>query len=556
MVTADENEKLLLKEEERLYQIYQNVQSGNKIALNSLFKAADSKKSCNFDRMNEEYRLSHMDNVLDSESVLDSEKSRQEKEWLNSADSKVMFQFSCLNKMLYKKKKCFLSNAKNTGYEGGKEIKNGSPGKFYEGEYDISDFDELMYETVIEVFSSKMDENNCLTLDGKKNKKNPICDGVSLLKNISYFTSRKINRRASRGYLDILDEEYSDEEQDMEFSYFDKYKFKKYLEDKGESFRIMIYAEHLEWLKRFDIYKLFKANAYDIKAMIETIMNCEETFIADMSGDSEIGFGMRLVKQEMLQRIIKSRHNINIKQENISKNMEIIEQRLLDHLLYSLNYRIGKAEESKGIYKKESERFLYEADRKSYIKIFNRTSCNIYDKSSRFLNGNMDGKNFESYFRTVKKHENMIMGIISSEKGKKKYDMVNLLSEDDDDLVEDKREALFQIAQTVISYYQKKEEEYKRNELGNYKISRAIDWERGYWEAELEGGILNMKLLTSKNVKKPIRHNIDKKNLMVYGGCINFYFCDVERKVCYSMPKDRRIISRTNKKHEIFIYRV
>ena len=80
----------------------------------------------------------------------------------------------------------------------------------------------------------------------------------------------------------------------MEFSYFDKYKFKKYLEDKGGSSRIMIYAEYLEWLKRFDIYKLFKANAYDIKAMIETIMNCEETFIADMSGDSEIGFGMRL----------------------------------------------------------------------------------------------------------------------------------------------------------------------------------------------------------------------------------------------------------------------
>ena len=58
--------------------------------------------------------------------------------------------------------------------------------------------------------------------------------------------------------------------------------------------------------------------------------------------------------------------------------MEIIEQRLLDHLLYSLNYRIGKAEESKGIYKKESERFLYEADRKSYIKIFNRRgACQI-----------------------------------------------------------------------------------------------------------------------------------------------------------------------------------
>ena len=66
--------------------------------------------------------------------------------------------------------------------------------------------------------------------------------------------------------------------------------------------------------------------------------------------------------------------------------MELIEQRLLDHLFYSLNYKIGKAKESMGIYKKESGRCLYELNEKSYIKMFGRASYEIYNKSINFVN--------------------------------------------------------------------------------------------------------------------------------------------------------------------------
>ena len=104
-------------EAEQLYELYIRVQSGDESALNELFTEADSKHICRLDEMNKEYRLSHMDNVLDSEFVLDSEKSEQEKEWLDSANSKVILQFPCLNKMLYKKKKKFISKAKCRGYE-------------------------------------------------------------------------------------------------------------------------------------------------------------------------------------------------------------------------------------------------------------------------------------------------------------------------------------------------------------------------------------------------------------------------------------------------------
>lgn len=473
----DKDEFLVKKDEaEKLYQIYLRFQSGDKSALDELFKEKnmDNRTVYRADERYKKSRLLNLDNVLDAEFVLDkekqNEKNKQKDKWINSRDSKVMFNFACLNKLLYKKKKKLFSKEKDTGYENGKKKENNNHSKFYGGEYDISDFNELMYVTIIEIFNEKTDENKCLTLDGKKNEKYPICNGVNLLRNISYFTSRKINKRAEITCLDIGDMGYYregvEEDSEKEISCSDKYSFKKFLESQGSKSRLAMYAECLEWLRKYDVHKLFKTNACDIKAIIETIMNCDETFIKDMSDDKKSGFGMRLVKQEMLQEIIKSRHNINIEQENISKDLGIIEQRLLDHLLYSLNYRIGKATESEGIYEKESERFLYELERKAYIKIFSRISYEIYDKSVKFIKSNINSNDFDSYFRTVKKYEDMVIDIVSLEKGKKKYDMINLILENDD-LVDDERETLHNIAKTVIVYYQNKEEEYRKNELGD-----------------------------------------------------------------------------------------
>lgn len=540
----------------KLYELYLRVQSGDGTALNELFKPKDGRQICRMDEISREYRLSHMENILDSELVLDNEKSNQEKEWLDSVHSGVVFHFPCLNKMLYKKKKKFLRKAKSTGYENGKRIKNNGHSKFYEGGYDISDFNELMYETVIEIFTTGTDENKCLTLDGKENVGNPICDGISLLRNISYFTSRKINKRAGNSYLDVLDMESWSEESGTDFSGFDKYAFKKFIESERDISRLAIYAEYLAWLKKNDVHKLFKANASDIHAIIDTIMNNDDVFRKDdMSGDKEIGFGMRLAKQKKLQKIIKFRHNINIEQGNLSKDLEIIEQRLLDHLFYSLSYRVAKAKDSDGIYEKESERFLQELDHKAYIKIFSRTSCIIYDASVSFINSNVNSNDFDDYFRIIKKYEDMITDIVSLEKGKKKYDMVNLILEEDD-LVDDKRETLLDIGKTVITYYAKKENEFEGNQLGSYKSGKLVDWEKGCWEAELQDEFMNIKLFSNRNVKKPIQHNINKEKLVVYCGYMNFYFCNVENKVYYRVPKNKRIISRANRKHEFFMYDV
>lgn len=548
-------EKISNEELEELYQIYMRVQSGDKSALDVLFKEVKNKQIFRADEINKEYQMSHMDNVLDSELVLDNEKNGQEDEWVNSAYSNVAFQFPCLNKMLYKKKKRFLATPKNTGYENGKKAKNSGHSKFYEGEYDISDFNELMYETVIEIFNTKTDENKCLTLDGKKNEENPIYDGTSLLRNISYFTSRKINKRAKNSYLDVYGMEYGDKESQTDFSDFDKYAFKRYIESERGTSRLALYAEYLAWLKRNDVHKLFKVNACDIHAIIDTIMNRADIFMKDMSGDNEIGLGMRIVTQKKLQEMIMSRHNINIEQENISKDLEIIEQRLLDHLFYSLNYRIDKAVESKGVYEKESERFLYGSDEMQYIKMFSRISYKIYDESIRFINSDINSGDFDDYFREIKKYEDMIADIVSMEKGKKKYDMVNLMLENDD-LVEDERKTLADIASTVTLFYQKKEEEYIQDRLIGYSMKGLSKGGNGCWETKLEDDFLNIKFWSGRSVKKPIRHSIDKEKLMVYCGYVNFYFCNVEDKICYRVPKDRRIVSKANKNHEINMYDV
>ncbi len=296
------NETETKDELEKLYQIYKRVQSGDNSALDELFGTVESKQVCKLDKIYKKHRMKNMDNVLDSEEVMDKERARQEEEWANSDDSKVAFQFSCLNKLLCQKKKGFLSKAKNTGYENGVRSKNNNCSKFYEGEYDVSDFNELMYETIIEIFNTETDEDNCLTLYDKTNKKVPICDGISLLKNIAYFNSIKINKRAEKSYLDISDigccSEEPEEDIEKKISNFDKYAFKEFFKSKNSGIRLLIYEEYLEWLKRNDILNLFKLSARDIKAIIETVMNVKDTFITDVEDGVELGLGMQKHKMQ------------------------------------------------------------------------------------------------------------------------------------------------------------------------------------------------------------------------------------------------------------------
>lgn len=532
-------------EAEVIYRIYQQVQAGNQAALNGLFRMGNGDRTDRAEEQNEIYQLSHTDHILD----LDTEEKIRETERISSAETKVSFRFSCLNKMLCNMRRKFLSDSLNTSDANGR--KNHGCSKFCTGAYDISDFNELMYETVIEIFTGKTDENNCLTLDGKKNKNYPIDDEISLLENISYFTSRKINRREKISCRDALEIKYHNWESETEYSYLDQYVMKEFLHSEGASSRLMMYADYLDWIKRNDVKELFKVNSRNIRAIIETIMNCEETFTADTQRDVNTGSGMHLVTQKALQEIISTRYNIWIEQENISKDLEIIEQRLLDHLLYSLNYCIGKAPKSKKMYEKESERFLYERDEKTYVKIFSRTGYELYNQSSRYISNH----DFDGYTRVLRKNEDSVIEIVSAENGKKKYEMLNWLLQNND-LINNKKAAVLNIAETICRHYQKAEAQYLKNELETYKMRGLKDQEDGRWEAELYDEILKIRLFSNEKIKKPVLRYINRKKLTVYSGCINYYFCDTEQGVCYRLPKTRRVISRANKNHEIIKYKI
>lgn len=548
-------EKLDNKEElEKLYQIYMRVQSGDKSALDELFKAktVDDKTLYKADERYKERRMLNLDNVLDAELILENkkenDKNEQENKWLNSSNSIVDFAFPVLKKMLYNKKRRFLSKEKNIGHE------NGSHSKFYSGEYEITDIDSVVYHTILEIFTKKTDGNNCLTIDGKKNNDVPIGDGISLMKNISFFVSIRINKRQESIRLNVpAIGKWDEDEKELTFPLLDMYDFRAYVESDeyigqhGTPSRLPLYEDCLAWLNRNDIHDLFRSDAKDIREIIETILRYPDVFKKEV-WNAKKDISMRFVTQEDLQDIIRSRCGLNIKQENISQDLKIIEQRLLDHLFYFLNYRIGKAEASKGFFDKESQRYLYELDEKSYIKIGSSVSHEIYYGSIHFLKF----KDFKNYFMLIERYEDMILEIISMEKGKKKYEMVNLIFEQYD-LVEDKDKTMIDIADTIMKYYINKEREYREIDLNEYKIKSLNDWDKGYFDAEIDGDILKIRLFSSIYVKNPIRHSIDKDKLKIYCGYVNFYFCNLEDKICHMVPKNRRIISKSDKKHNVSV---
>lgn len=454
-----------LEDVERLYQNYIRYQSGDESALDEVFMEVGEKvgETKRIVELEEEYKLSHAENVLDAGLVENEIGYRR-----NRRKLKVVFSFSCLNDMVKKAKYNYSKNGIFTGYENGRKTDSHGYKKFHSGKYDTLELEEAMQEIVVKLFQGKL-----------SGSKIDIINGVTLLGNIKYYLSKEIGNY-NKVLCKNVPETYIDMKNGEEISYFDQYSKQIWKEMDSQVSRITPYSDCLEWLQRNDVCMLFKANACDIKAIIETIINYKDTFVVSKDGDMKSGFGMRPVTQETLQEIIRYRHNLNIEQENISKDLQLIEQRLLDHLFYSLNYEIGKAEKSGGIYEKESGRCLYELGKKAYIKMFNRTSYKLYEKSIDFINGNINGNDFDNYFSTIKRYEEMILEVVSEEKGKKKYDMVNLMSEEDADLVDDKMEALLNIANTMISFYQKEEVEYSREHFDGYKMKSLKDWDNGF----------------------------------------------------------------------------
>lgn len=526
---------------EGLYQEYLSYQRGDKSALDRVFVETD-------DRLEEltnkyysssdesEFREELMDNVLDAEfikaDILDEQKKHHEK---------IKYRFTCLNQMLNKAKYEYSNKSINTGY-GDSMCRTNGYKKFHNGEYDISDIQEIMTEIIIMVFQ------------GKLKSKIPITDSATLLGNIKYHLMKEVGRINDSIYKNIpeLKFDMTCNGEETYRSYFDEYAEKKWMDSQGEVDRLLVYSDFLKWIINNDIHKLFKKDSYDIHVIIDAILKYKHMF----KQKNQEGLTKDTYKD--LQEYIWQTTGKIIADNNISMDLKLIEQKLLNHLLYALNYEIGKAEKScDDSFGKESRRWLKELIPKRYFKLFGRESMSIYSLCTVFLE-RIDQYSYKCFLYLLEEYEDVVIPILEKEKGQKKYDMVNLLTYDTDVVAEDHYIVSINIADTLIAHYQKIEEEYLQSLLEQYSIvDRFKDGKSKYWQANFneKKNRLIMKFLSSEDIKKPVSIKIKKKDLILYEGYSNFYFCNTGNMCCYCVPKNRRIIRKSDKNHKIFCYK-
>ena len=526
--------KELKSDAEDLYQEYLKYQNGDKSALDRIFfEEKDRLRELTNKYYSSLKGTEYMDNVLDSEFIKVKIADEQKKH-----NSKVQFRFECLKQIMYNAKWEYSKEYINTGY-GDDTCKNSGYKKFYEGEYDVSDIQEIMTEIIIMIFQGKLKSNI------------PINDSVSLLKNIKYHLVKEMgqaNRLIYKNVPELKCVVDSDGEESYH-SHFDEFSEKRWMDSQRDIDRLLVYSDSLKWIIKNDIHKLFRGDSDDIHAIIDGILRYKHMF---KSKNQE---GLTKDPYKKLQKYILNTTGRNISDHNIPVAIRIIEQNLLNHLMYALSYEIIKAPKNSNLSKNESKRLLKELDPKRYYKLFGRESMNIYEYCIDYLKS-VNYYTFESFITTLRRYD-IVFPILEKVKGKKKYDMINLLTYDMDLVEGDIYKVTSNIAKTLIDHYKKIEKDYICNFLDEYNIiDRFGTGKSKYWQANYSDKKkrLNLKFYSDADIKCPVGVKFKKKDLLVYEGYENFYFCNTESKCCYCVPKEDRVIRKSDKDHEILWY--
>lgn len=518
---------------ERLYQNYVRYQSGDKSALDEVFMEVGKKvgETNRIVELEEEYKLSHTENVLDA-GLVENEIYQKQKD----RKLKVRFSFPCLNDMVRKAKYEYSKNGIFTGYENGKKINSRGYKKFHSGKYDTFELEEEMQEIVIKLFQGKLSGSNI-----------KIIDGVSLLDNIKYYLSIEMEKR-NKILCKNIPEIYVDTETGEELSRFDQYSETLWLQSKSQISRLLLYADALKWLRKNNIHNLFNTTSFDIHAIIDTILKNKYVFEEGKNG------GLRLKKQKELRNIIHRTECRNIEEKNISSDLKLMEQRFIDYLLYSLNYYIGKAPKNNGSYEKKSIRYLYKREEESYSKMFSREKMTLYEICHAYKYNIIGGN---ECLEMLQKYEDIVVPILMEEKGMKKYDMINLLTMNNDIISEDFSIVLQNIVNTIMNKFHKEEIGEIDCFIKQYEVERK-KFTKGYkcWEAELLKSEMKIKLWSGEDIKNPVRYKIERNCLLVFEGYQNYYFFDCDNKKCYPLIKDKRVISKSDKNHKIIFYKI
>ncbi len=517
---------------EELYQEYLKYQNGDKSALERVFiEEKDRLRELTYKYYSSLNGTEYMDNVLDSEFIKAEIADEQKKH-----NSKVKFRFTCLNRILSNAKWAYSKDSIDTGYKNGIRMKGGYR-KFYNGKYDIFDIQELMIEIVIKIFQ------------GKLTSENPIINATTLLENIKYHLGREIGKANKTLHKNIPESKKSVdcEGEESYYSYFDEFSEKRWMDSQRDIDRLLVYSDSLKWIIRNDIHKLFREDSDDIHAIIEGIMRYNRMF---KSKNQE---GLTKDPYKKLQEYILRTTGRNISDRNIPVDLKVVEQNLLNHLMYALNYEIIRAPQNSNLSKTEPKRLLKELEPKKYFKLFGRESMDIYEYCTDCLKS-VNFYSCNSFLETIKRYDDIVIPILEREKGKKKYDMINLLTYDIDVVEEDIDTISDNIAETLIAHYEKIENDYTCNFLDQYNIiDRFSTGKSKYWQANYSDKKkrLNLKFFSDSDTKHPVSVKFKKKELLVYEGYKNYYFCNTESKCCHCVPKDNRVITKSDKEHKI-----
>lgn len=518
---------------EELYQEYLNYQNGDKSALDRVFFEEKDRlgelTNKYYSSLDGTEYTEYMDNVLDSEFIKAEIADEQKKH-----NSNVKFRFMCLNRILSNAKWVYSKDYIDTGYKDGIHVKGGYR-KFHKGEYDTSEIQELMIEIVINIFQ------------GKLTSKKQIINAATLLGNIKYHLEKEIGKVNEGLYKNIpeLKKSIDCNGEESYDSYFDKISEERWMDSQRDIDRLLVYSDSLKWIIKNNIHKLFREDSDDIHAIIDGILRYKDMFKAKKQE------GLTKDPYKKLQKYILCTTGRNILENNISMDMGIIEQKLLDHLMYALNYEIIRASKNSNFSKNEPKRILKELDSKRYFKLFGRESMNIYECCADYLKY-ANAYPCEDFLSIIREYD--VIPILEKEKGKKKYDMINLLTYETDVVEEDIGTVSNNIAETLIAHYQKIEKDYICNFLDQYNIiDRFTNGKSKYWQANFNDKKkrLNLKFFSEADIKNPVSVKVKKKELLVHEGYENFYFCNTESKCCYCVPKDSRLIRKSDKEHKI-----
>lgn len=413
---------------------------------------------------------------------------------------RLEFKHNILKKILNETKKIYDSEFVNY---------NNKHKKFYPGSYDISDLNELLYSTIIELFICDLDKNKCATIYGIKSNL-PINDGISLVKNISFFMDRQLNKRGEKSHLDTITN-FSNNENNGELSLLDLYQENVYKKSNKYG-RPKKYEEILLWFQKDmqEVYYLFKSDSSAIKALIETIYDREDTFIYSVEFDD-----LCLVSYNDLCKIIKNHTGKTIRTNNIPQCFNTMNERITDYLMYTLNG--------------------------NYCRLFSNDLIKINELCHDYYTDR-----WNVFIDKMKEYEDIIILIINNLKGKIKYDIINLLHGEMDVLNDSPPSIADNLAKHLRKYFEEIEDEKIETRLKEYKINTKYCLLNDmYWNQHLDEKFIKIKIYKHEKIKYPKTITIPTENLVVYEGILNYYFCNKAKRISYCLSKNAR---KSNKK--------